>query len=299
MQVKIRTLYGIFWFFISLLVGVINDAIVKHLGQVIPPFEIAFFRFLFATLSLLPALLISGFGLFKTSSISIHMLRGVLLCGAMFLWCLGVSNVKIVSATVMTFTIPIFVLIMAPLVLKEKVSLKLWGATLCCFIGILLFLDPGSRISFVFTSIMLLSAFLFAVLDIINKKFVSSESMMSMLFYSNLFTTIISFSSFFMGDWVMLSNQQIFFLAILGLGANAVLYCILKAFTYVSASSLAPYRYLELIISFGVGYFVFEELPDARLWLSSTIIIASTLYICVAQIKSTSIMKKVPSLDVA
>ena len=39
----------------------------------------------------------------------------------------------------------------------------------------------------------------------------------------------------------------------LGAGANLLLYCLLKSFSLVDASALAPFRYTELMFSAAVG----------------------------------------------
>ncbi len=279
---------GIVWFILSLMISSINDTIIKTLGSSLPPLEITFFRFFFATITLLPLITFKGYSIFSTSRLPLHMLRGAILFCAIALWCLGLQNVKIVSATITSFTVPIFVLILAPVFLKEKVTLNLWIATFICFMGIILLLDFNIDTLDMYVLLMLCSSLLFATLDIINKRFVSSESILAMLFFSNLFTMIISVFTLFFA-WITPSTSDLLLLSLLGLGANGILYCILKAFTYVNASALAPYRYLELMVSFVFGYYLFNEFPSYNLWLSAAIIIPSTFYIAWQQCKQNNI----------
>ena len=125
---------------------------------------------------------------------------------------------------------------------------------------------------------MLISALLFASLDIINKKFVTKEPMIVMLFYSNLFTLIFSFVVFGKLDF-NIGFANLALLLLLGIGANGIIYCVLKAFSHIEASTLSPYRYLELIISFSIGYLVFSESITTRFAAGASIIILATLYV--------------------
>lgn len=67
------------------------------------------------------------------------------------------------------------------------------------------------------------------------------ESFWAMIFYTALFTTLICAYPAWM-VWVAPSAMQCLMLAILGGGANGLLYCLLKSFSLVDASALAPFR---------------------------------------------------------
>ena len=47
-------------------------------------------------------------------------------------------------ATIISFTIPMFILILAPIILKESISLKLWIVTFVGIIGILITITPNT-----------------------------------------------------------------------------------------------------------------------------------------------------------
>lgn len=275
---------GIFWFLLSLLVSAFNDSVVKYLSAYMTAEAVTQYRFIFATLTMLPLFALRP-SLFRTNRYVLHFIRGLILFAAMYLWCSALSIVKITSATVISFTIPIFVLIMAPIFLKERVSVHLWTATAVCFIGILLILEVGVADYSVGILKMLASAAMFASLDIINKRVVSHEPLIVMLFYSNIVTMLLSFIFFGMTQ-VSLTPQLIVLLVLLGVGANSILFCILKAFRYVNASLLSPFRYLELVITFCIGYLFFGELLHTQFIIGAFIIIATTLYIARYQRKS-------------
>lgn len=224
---------------------------------------------------------------FKTSRVEVHFIRGAILFLGIALWCYGLSCVPIVSATLMTFIIPLFVLMLAPIFLKEKVNKHLIFATIVGFIGALISLNV-IKIDFSLTSLALLvSAFLFASLDIINKKFVMQESMLSMLFYSALVTSILGAIPAYL-VWQSVGLHDLLILGYLGAGSNIILFCLLKAFARVTASSVAPYRYLELFFSAAIGFIIFSETPNSTMIIGSLLIIPSTIYVTISKAKSLS-----------
>ncbi|MEM9417332.1 MAG: DMT family transporter [Bacteroidota bacterium] len=275
-------LQAVLWFVLSLVVSCGNDAITKYTGASMSPWQVAFFRCLFGTASLLPFMVYHGSVSFVTYRPWLHVLRGGLLFAAISLWSHGVKAAPITTATLMSFTVPIFVLLLAPLFLQERVTRPMWLATLLGFGGIVLVLQPSYGSFHSAALYLVLAAFLFGLLDVVNKKYVTQEPMLCMLFYSNLVAALclawpaLSTSS-------MPSPHALEWLLVLGVGSNLILYFLLRAFTLASASALAPFRYLELLISMGAGYVFFQELPTVHSYLGAAIIIPITLLIVYAQ----------------
>lgn len=279
-----KYIIGILWFILSLVISNLNDAIAKHTGTTLHPMQIAFLRFFFGTLSLLPFMLFYGRSAFITQRPAVHIARGTILFFAITIWIIGLSIVPIATATLLTFTIPMFVLIMARIFLKEKVTIQLWLATLLGFLGAFIVLGPSTLQFNPLALLMLVSSGMFATLDILNKKFVIKESMLSMLFYSALVTTLLSIIPALI-YWQTPEISDLALLFVLGAGSNFILYCLLKAFARVDASAVAPYRYLELVLSGLVGYTLFREVPGMYMLAGTLIIIPTTLYIGYGQLK--------------
>lgn len=276
---------GISWFVLSLVISVINDGFAKYLGENLHSIQITFLRFLFATISLMPFMLFYGKKSFYTSRIGLHFIRGVLLFLAIALWCLGLTQAPITVATTLTFIIPMFVLVMARFFLNEKVGLYRWIVTIIGFCGATIVVEPTNVNFSPLVLLLVLATAMFATLDVINKKFVVKESMLAMLFYTALITMLLGLiPSIFV--WKTPTLHQLFFLFLLGCGGNLILYCLLKAFTFAEASALAPFRYVELMLSAGLGIVVFNEIPTLALCLGALIIIPCTLFLLYAETRS-------------
>lgn len=274
---------GISWFITSLLVSAINDVISKYVSISLHSLEIAFFRFLFSTLTLLPFIAYYNIKTIKTHNYLIHVIRSVLLFFATITWIYGLRITPVSTATVISFTIPLFVLVLAALFLKEKVLWQRWIVILLGFVSIIIIIKPHIQKNNNII-IFLLSAIAFAMLDIINKKFILKESTLCMLFYSSLLSTIfcIPFTILY---WIVPSLSELILLLILGINTNLILFCLLKSFALADITAIAPFRYLELLFSSLVAYFVFDEIIENNTLYGAIILIPSMLFIIYSERK--------------
>jgi len=266
---------GLSYFCISLLISTMNDVLFKLLGQRLPAVEITFLRFLFGTLSL--AIFAFTFKKsLKTHHVKVHFFRGALLFTGMAIWGLGLTLIPLTDAIVINFTIPIFTLLLARLILNEQVDQYRWIATLIGFSGVLLVTGLGNADFNPQSLVLLCSALLFSCCDILNKIYATKESTIAMLFYTALFTAMIgSVPTAF--QWITPTIYELGLTVLLGIGANAILYFILKAFERVDASATAPFRYVELILSACAGYLIFQEIPKISTWIGASLIIPATI----------------------
>ena len=146
MNTKLRSyLIGVAWFILSLVTSSVNDVISKYLGLRLHSYEVTFFRFMFGTISLIPFIFYYGMDTLKTIRLFIHCIRGVLLFLGMAGWTYGVTIATITTGTVITFTIPIFVLILGIFFLSERIIWQRWVVTIIAFIGIVVTLNVHSQ----------------------------------------------------------------------------------------------------------------------------------------------------------
>jgi len=288
MDTKLRSYFvGVSWFILSLFSSSINDVISKYAGMRLHSYEITFFRFMFGTMTLLPFVLYYGTATLKTSRPMVHFFRGFLLFLGIAGWTYGLTLAPVTTATVVSFMVPIFVLILGVFFLSENIIWQRWVVTIVAFSGLIITLSPNSENFNPEVLIFVASAMAFAILDIINKKFVIKESMISMLFYSAIVTALLALP-FALQYWLAPTMEEIALLFILGASANLILFFLLKAFAVADATALAPYRYFELIVSAIIAYIVFNEIPTEETLWGALIIIPSTLFIIYSEKKELS-----------
>jgi S-adenosylmethionine uptake transporter len=278
MKIK-NYLLGLTWFILHLFCSTTNDIISKYVSSSLHSFEVCFFRFFFSALGLVPFILYQGFGSIKSRNLLIHFVRGTLLFFGITAWTYGLSLTHVSTATVISFSIPIFTLVIASFFLEEDILWQRWLVTIIGFIGIVITLRPDASDFDPKVLIFVVAAMGFATLDIINKKFIVQESIISMMFYSSVFTAILSLVPAIY-YWQTPTWHDLLLLFILGaVSANLILFFILRAFALLDATAIAPYRYLELIISATASYLVFGDLPPKTTLYGALILIPSTLFV--------------------
>lgn len=277
MDKKKTRVIGISWFILSLVSDILNDILLKYTGSYIFPSQIIFLRFSIASISLIPFIIYHGTHNLQSIYSYVHLIRGIILFCGMIAWSYGITFVPLTTATIISFSISLFVLVFAIFFLKEKVTWQRWLVTIIGFLGVFIIIHPGSESFILETLILVLAAIIFAFLDIVNKKFVKKESIINMLFYPNLVITILSIVPA-IWYWHPLTLYELSLFLLLGINSNLILFFLLKSFALVELTAVVPYRYLEFIISVALGYWIFGDIIAVQALCGGVIVILATIY---------------------
>ena len=271
---------GVFWSLIACLMSAFNDMLSKAMGLSLGGGETLFFRFFFGTLAFIPFILLKKDEVLKTPHAKIHALRGGLFALAMIPWSYGLIDLPLPLVTTISFSTPLFVVVLAGLFLKENVGLPRIIATALGFIGIMVSSGFSMAGANHFVTLLALSAtVLFAALDIINKRLLNiQEGLLPLMFYSSFFAALFTLPLLFF-QWTTPSLYEIGALAILGICANALLWCLLKAFEAYEISALQPFRYFEFLFSCVLSIYFFSEWPTSYIIFGFFCIVPATLYL--------------------
>lgn len=304
---------GVFWAVMVCLVSSLNDVFTRFAGSRLDFAQVAFFRFFFSTMTLLPVMLYFDRSSFITKKPGFQALRAILGYGAVACWVAGVSMTPLTIASIMAQTVGLFVLVMAYLILREKVGWQRSLATLAGMSGIIIILlAPKDQTSFTLEALasydlplalqsltnqsnygiffLLGASIMFAASDILNKIMVSQDPPLTMLFYFAVGTMIIGLIPAIL-VWQIPTVTETLWLFCLGAGANLILYCLLKAFAATDISALQPYRYVEIFFATGFGFALFGELPTIMILLGAAIIIPSTFTIAIYETRKNKSQK--------
>ncbi len=265
---------GAIYFTLSVTLMGLTDAISKQLSFTLPVSEIVTLRCMFSALLLLPFIGKMQIGKYT----KVHLARSVMYVPAILLCTYGVTKVHIVIATIVGFTIPLFTLAFAAILLKEKVKIQRWIAAIIAFCSIYICSEQKGAID-IHVVALAGSACIFALMEIFNKMLVNSTSipLLDSIFFSSLLSGIMVAPLVFF-EWNAPNIQEIGLLTALSVAGNAIFFFMITAYKYTDLSSLAPYRYLEIIFTTIVGYLWFGEIPSGNIWIAAAIIICITAW---------------------
>ncbi len=256
-----------------------NGALIKTLlASGLHPLQITFVRLLVGVLAILPFVWRAGPASLKTRHPGIHALRALAGGGAMICGIAALDQLTLADFTALSFSQPLFAVILAILLLGETVGWRRWGATLAGFLGVLIMVRPGSGAFEVDALLAVAMALGIAVAVILAKRLPAEESQITMLFYFSL-TTVLVFAAPALAVWRTPSTPETLGLLGFGLGGLITQALMIAAYRTGEASVVAPFDYSKLIVAGILGFALFGEVPNRWTLAGAAVIVAATLYI--------------------
>ena len=263
---------------LSMFLFSLTHSSVRLLSDTMSAFEIVFWRMFISLGIITPWYAWKGLHYLKTKSLVMHSLRSIVNFGGMILWFDAIAVVPLGKAVAIHFVLPIFVLALAALILREKVGVRRISAAIIGFGGMLVVLRPG-QIAISWPEVMILgSALCYAATVIFLKYMVKTETPLALTFYTNLFILVFTIP-FTIYLWVPPTVEDIVPILIVGLTGTFAPFMYTSALRMADASIIAPTDFLRLPITAGLGFALFGEVPAIWVWIGGGIIFLSTWYI--------------------
>lgn len=262
---------------LSALAAVSMHGIVRHLGQSLHPFQIAFLRFALGGVILLPWLMRAGRQALATSRIRLHLLRAVLNAAALLCFFTALTLAPLAQLVALNFTAPLFASLLAIVMLRERIRLRRTLGLAAGFAGMLVILRPDLGIG-PGPALTLVSSLLWAMAMTTIRVLGRTESSLASTFYASIFIPLICLP-LAIPVWRMPDAGQLGLLAVAaGLGTLATL-ALTQAFRLAEVGLLMPFDYTKLIWAAVIGWVVFAERPAASALVGGAIILAATSYV--------------------
>lgn len=273
---------GIVLMCLSTIAFSIMHGLVRFVSEVLPPFQIAFFRNIFGLAFLVPLLMRSRFAILRTKQIGLHALRGVINMAAMLMFFTALAISPIAKVTALGFTAPIFMAILAVLVLGERFRIYRWSAIFLGFVGMLIILRPGLVAIDTGALLVIGSAALWAVAMIIIKIQSRTESSLTIVAYMGIFLGVFSIAPA-VWVWQPFGLQTLGFMVLIGLFGSIAQMAISESLKETDSTALMPFDFLKLIWTAIIGVWFFSEIPDIYTWIGATVIFLSGLFIAIRE----------------
>jgi len=222
-----------------------------------------------------------------------NLLRGAIMSLAVMIFFATLRYMPIADALAVFFLEPFILTILSVIILKEKVGWRRRIAVLFGFIGAMFIVQPSYQVFGLVSLMPICTAFLFAVYLILTRQMASKDNPLTMQFASGVggvitlgvvvsLATIFGLEDFASPDIPEFGIRWGLIFAIGALAAFGHLVVVL-AFRLASASTLAPFQYLEIVTGTIIGYWLFGDFPDALKWFGIAIIISSGIYLFVRE----------------
>lgn len=252
---------------------------VKALGAAVPAGQVVFFR---GTISMLVIAAVAwrteGLGVLRTSNWRAHASRSLAGALSMFCWFISLTLIPFAEMMAISFTVPLFLTVLAMLFLREQIHGYRWTALGIGFAGVLVIVGPdviagqGSPLG---AGIALTAAILAAFALMFLRRMSGQENALTITFYFFLTSSVLAVLTLVLGPWPMPSPSQWLLLGMTGvfgvLGQLAMTY----SYRYAEASLIAPLDYVNMLLALAIGFYIFGEVPNVSTWIGAPLVIAS------------------------
>jgi len=255
-----------------------NGVMIRLLSEQVESVQTAFFRAFFSVLMLLPLMLGGRVKPWHSPRIVGHFWRTVMGTISMVLGFYAVSMLPLADATALAFSQPLFSVVVAALIVGEKVRWRRWGATLVGFLGVLVMVRPGSGSLGPGAIVALTNAMTVALSILLVKRLSDSESPLMILTQFAIFSTLLLVVP---AIWVWRWPSAWGWTLAVGVSASATVgqYFWVQAFKAGEMSAVAPFEYLRLPFAVFMGWLIWGQMPEIWTYVGAAIVIASALYI--------------------
>jgi drug/metabolite transporter (DMT)-like permease len=269
-----------------------GDAVVKTIAGAWPGTAIASLRYVFGAIGLSGLLLWKeGRAAFTLPDAQIHWARGFCVAVGASCFFVGIALMPLAEATVISFANPIFVALLSVFVLREAVTRAAWMATGLAFVGVVIVIRPNMANVGLAGLLPLFTAFLMAVMVLLNRQVAGRASVLKMQVLISATAVpillVLAVAGQMSGlallqigipDWTVVARC-----ALVACSASLAHGLIFMATERVSAATMAPVTYVQLLVATGLGIMWFGERPDLVTMMGSMLIIGAGLVLWRAQ----------------
>ena len=265
--------------FMSLLLFSLMDANVKWLGATYPTAQIMFFR---TALAMVPVLVIiylrGGIAILRTGQVKLHLLRSLMGSGAMALAFYAFALMPLAEAVSILHSAPLFMTALSVVLLREQVGIRRWSAVIIGFCGMLLVVRPGAGMLESGSLFMLGAAFLIGCTTIVIRILGRYDDPVCITFYFTLTGVLVSLAGLGLQDWVAPPAVDLALLVLVGFLGGMAQYLMTLSYQNLAIGIVSPLKYLTIVFSGIIAWFVWREVPDLQSFCGIVIIIATGLY---------------------
>jgi len=260
--------------------------LIKYLGEDYPAALQTFYRQLAGFIVMIPLMARDPVGVFRTSRPGILLFRSAAGTLGTILAFYAYQKMPLAEANALSFTRALWLVPLAAWVLGEKVGPRRVFASVVGFLGVLLMLQPSGQHAHLSLAAgaALASSLLFAFTITGMKVMTRDHSTTTLMAWSTLLGVAMAIPpALFVWRWP--ASIDLLLLGLMGVLGMVTQACYIKGMSEGDAAVMAPMDYTRLVFAVVLGYFLFGDVPNAGTMLGAGVVIASTLYITLRELK--------------
>jgi drug/metabolite transporter (DMT)-like permease len=213
------------------------------------------------------------------ASAPVQIIRNIFHFAGQNLWFFAITVIPLAQVFALEFTSPIWILLLSPLFLGERLTRPRVLAAILGFIGVLIVTRPGAAPISMGVVTAALAAICFAFTGLITKRLTRTESLTCILVYltaTQAFFGLICAG--YDGDIAMPTVESAPLLGLVGLAGLIAHFCLTKALSIAPATVVMPIDFVRLPMIAVVGMLIFGEMLDPWVFVGAALIFAGNYY---------------------
>ncbi len=216
---------------------------------------------------------IRGWHQVTTERLSLHAIRNALHFTGQNLWFYAVGVIPLAQVFALEFTQPLWVILLSPLFLNERLTTLKVTAALIGFAGILIVTRPGTAPLSPGLMMAAASAIFFAFTTITTKKLTRFASIGCIMFWLAVMQAVLGAAAAGLDGQIALPTLQTApYLLLVGLAGLLAHFCITNALAIAPATVVIPFDFARLPTIAVVGMLLYNEPIDHWTMLGAAVI---------------------------
>jgi drug/metabolite transporter (DMT)-like permease len=258
----------------------VNDALVKYVSESLPAAQLIFVRGLMATALVMLVVRATGARLEPRRLATGWVARRAAIDAvATVTYLVSLFHLPIANATAINMATPLFITVLAVLLLRERVDALRWLAIGAGFAGVLMVIQPRADGFNPFAWLCLFATLLHALRDLVTRRIDRDIASIGVTLATAVAVTVLAGALSIVQGWAPLRWPQLVLLAGAAVFLAAGYHLIIRATRTGNLSAVAPFRYSGLLMAVALGWLVWGEVPNALAWAGIALVIAAGLYL--------------------
>lgn len=269
------------WLLADMALNIWALGIVKALGLGYPVAQIVFLRAAIGLLLLSPWIIRNRTDFASVPDLPLQILRVGLSASTLTASYFAISRVPLALFTTMNFTRPLVVMVLAALLLRERITPSQWGAAAIAMIGVVIAIDPDGTMfgpGLLALALVILTG---SGAVIVTRRLRDTPTIVLMTFYTvGLGLCTLPFA---LWSWQPIPTDHLAPLLAVGVFAQTAQACFLRAHYNGDAGVLSVLGYVSLPLSTAAGYFAFAETPTLRFYAGAALVVLAAASLTVSR----------------
>jgi drug/metabolite transporter (DMT)-like permease len=210
--------------------------------------------------------------------LGLHVLRNSIHFGSQYLWASSLLLLPLSTVFALEFTMPAWTMLLATLMLHERMTPSRIGAVVLGLLGVCVILRPGIETFHPAALLVLAAALGYAVQNIATKQLTTTESTFAIVFWMNVIQLPLGLIGADPWFAARLGLHELPALAGLGIAGLSAHYCLSNAFRAGDASLVVPLDFLRIPLIAVVGWWLYGEPLDFFVFAGAGLIILGLLW---------------------